>query len=284
MSTQPHSRSVPRRGAVLGPASFRAPDYLSGVTSWHGHIPFAFWCIDALRPGIFVELGTHLGDSYMAFCQAVHELRTGTKCYAVDTWMGDEHAGGYGEEVYATVDRYNTERFVQFSRLIRSTFDDALTHFADGSVDLLHIDGLHTYEAVKQDFESWLPKLSERGVVLFHDINVRERDFGVWRLWEELGAHFPNFAFLHSHGLGVLAVGADAPDAVTELCACDAGDARDVQAMFERLGQCIAATSERDQAIQQLAAVYRSSSWRVTRPLRSLMRLLRPRSVRADER
>ncbi len=92
--------------------------------------------------------------------------------------------------------------------LRRETFDQAAAAFADGSVDLLHLDGCHHYEAVARDLERWLPKLSDRGVVLLHDTHVRENGFGVWRLWEELAPRYRSFAFAHGHGLGVLAVGA----------------------------------------------------------------------------
>jgi len=160
-----------------------------------------------LRPGIFVELGAHNGFSYLAFCQAVQRLGATTKCYAVDTWKGDEHAGFYGEEVFAKLNELHERRYSGFSRLIRSTFDEALPHFSDGTVDLLHIDGRHRYEDVAHDFESWLPKLSDRAVVLLHDINVRERGFGVWQFWADLQARYRCFEFAHGYGLGVVQVG-----------------------------------------------------------------------------
>jgi len=172
--------------------------------TWSGHLPFASDLVTALRPGLLVELGTHYGESYFGFCQAVEESGVECRCFAVDTWQGDEHAGFYGEDVFREVNEYNQLNYAGFSTLIRSTFDLAHTQFANESIDLLHIDGLHTYAAVKHDFETWLPKVKAGGVVLMHDINVRHADFEVWRYWEELSRDYQHFSFLHWWGLGVL--------------------------------------------------------------------------------
>ncbi len=181
------------------------------ISAWPGHLATAFWLIKAARPTLFVELGTHNGSSYSAFCQAIAQLGLPARAFAVDTWHGDEHSGKYGEEVFEEFQAFNESHFAGFSKLLRGTFDEVRSYFSEGSIDLLHIDGLHTYEAVKRDFDIWKSSLSPNAVVVFHDTNVRERDFGVWKLWQELAEVYPSFEFHHSAGLGILGVGPDQP-------------------------------------------------------------------------
>ncbi|MBU0484121.1 MAG: class I SAM-dependent methyltransferase [Proteobacteria bacterium] len=219
--------------------TFNKPEYLSNVYAWHGHIPFAFFLVELLRPRLFVELGTHQGDSYCAFCQSVKALQTETKCVAVDSWVGDHQAGEYGDNILRELKGYHDIRYGEFSTLKQAYFDAALADFADGSIDLLHIDGLHTYEAVKHDFETWLPKLSERAVVLFHDTKVEIADYGVWKFWEEISLRFKSFAFEHSSGLGILQVGSKCPEEFTQFMEYCNLNPDLVRQFFSRLGEAV---------------------------------------------
>ena len=224
------------------PIVFTEPERAVHPPSWLDNTPFAFWIIDALRPSVFVELGSHSGNSYASFAQAVQMLGLPTACYSVDTWRGDPHAGFFAEQVFEDWSAYHDRRFSTFSRLIRATFDEAVGHFSDGSIDLLHIDGYHTFDAVSHDFEAWRPKMSTRGVVLCHDIDVRENDFGAWKLWERLREEYPCFEFRHGHGLGVVGVGHDLPEAVRWLLSLrtrDAETANTVCQFFSRLGAAV---------------------------------------------
>ena len=193
------------------PTIYAHTAFVTNVNAWAGHIPFAFLLVELARPSILVELGTHRGTSYFNFCEAVYLSKTNTRCFAIDTWAGDVNVGQISPRVLESLKTLHDPRYGSFSTLIQSTFDDALGQFADGSIDVLHIDGCHTYEAVRHDYETWKSKMSEAGIILFHDTYVREENFGVYRLWEELRHKFPSFEFTSSYGLGVLGYGKSLP-------------------------------------------------------------------------
>lgn len=294
------------------PICFCTPRRLTPFSAWHEHIPFAMFMVEILQPRTIVELGTHAGDSYCAFCQAVSELKLDTRCYAIDTWEGDEQAGRYRGEVFADLRAHHDPLYSNFSCLLQTTFDSALSHFEDGTIDLLHIDGNHTYQEVKRDFESWLPKMTARGVILLHDICVRDPDFGVWRLWHELANLYPQFSFEHGHGLGVLAVGRDYPQGCRDLFSASGDRVLQIRRSFSELGHRLKLLAHEERAIaekerllrdvqrlqetvqlqqRELDRIHRSIGWKVVEgiehivnsalPARTRRRLLYDRFLRS---
>lgn len=174
------------------------------VSPWAGHRAFAYDLVAFLAPRSIVELGVHFGGSYFAFAQAIRDFALDCRILGVDTWRGDPHAGFYGAEVW---DAFDAARKAEFPDprfgVFRGTFDEALGEVADGSVDLLHIDGFHDKEAVLRDFASWLPKLASDAVVLMHDV-ADDGPYGSTAAWRELRRRHEGFDFQHSWGLGVL--------------------------------------------------------------------------------
>ena len=185
--------------------TFRPAAFLGGKPgSRAGHLPFEYDLVAALKPALIVELGVYFGDTYFGLCQAVSENNISCSCYAVDTWLGDAETGLYDKTVYNAVEKYNDKRYRSFSYLVRKTFEEALPEFSDESIELLHIDGLHTYEASKTDFQTWLPKVKPGGVVLLSDVCLRGSGFGTWKFWEELQLNYQTFVFRNNNGLGIL--------------------------------------------------------------------------------
>lgn len=175
---------------------------------WLGHIHFAYDLIANAQPKTIVELGVARGVSFFAFCQAIKDFRLKTSIYGIDTWQGDKHTGSYDEQIYLDVKNIRSSYYPdQKLNFLKQNFDDAATRFADHSIDLLHIDGYHTYRAVSHDFQTWLPKMSSDGIILFHDIVEKKSDFGVYKLWAKLQKKYSTYQFSHSHGLGVVFLG-----------------------------------------------------------------------------
>ena len=251
------------------------PKRVSTITDWLAHTPFAFVLTQWHAPEILVELGTRTGVSYCAFSQAVEHLSLPTKCFAVDTWKGDEHAGFYSEEIFNEFSRYHAANYSKFSALMSMTFNEALDYFSDGSIDLLHIDGLHYYEAVKHDFETWLPKMSDRGVILLHDTSIRRDEYGVWRLLDEIRQRYSVLEFLHASGLGVVAMDASTVDArLATLFHATDEETVSIRHFFSSLGEGLKSQEELRGLLaaceSTVSRMENSWSWRLTYPLRLL--------------
>ncbi len=90
-----------------------------------------------------------------------------------------------------------------------STMSTVINHLGECKLDLLFIDGDHTYRGAKRDFEMYSPLVRKGGLVAFHDIVPhRERpDIGVPQLWQELKSRYRCEEFsveTHRNGIGVV--------------------------------------------------------------------------------
>lgn len=65
-------------------------------------------------------------------------------------------------------------------------------------LDLLFIDGDHTYDGVKQDFQMYRHLVRDGGVIAFHDIAdcITDPEVGVPRFWNEIKSSYPHEEFL----------------------------------------------------------------------------------------
>lgn len=161
------------------------------VTAWTGHIIFADWLVRRTKPEVVVDLGVDYGFS--TFCFALAGIG---HVYGVDSFEGDEHAGN--RNTYDLVNAKREELGMNNVTFIKGFFDDVAKTWTN-PIDILHIDGFHTYEAVKNDYDTWSNFLKPDGIVLFHDTCVPH--FGVKDFFRELD--LPKVNFSASFGLGV---------------------------------------------------------------------------------
>ena len=161
-------------------------------SAWIGHRHFSKWLVEKMQPKIIVDLGVDYGHStfYLA------EIGIG-EVYGIDSFEGDDHAGVKDTLEYVTT----TKEAYGFDNItfIKGYFDQVAKTW-DKQIDILHIDGFHTYDAVKYDYETWKGFLKEDSVIMFHDTESFKDTVG--RFFQELEMPY-KLQFNHSAGLGV---------------------------------------------------------------------------------
>jgi len=162
-------------------------------SGWKSHRSFARWIVETVQPEIVVDLGVDYGHSSFYF--SIPDIGT---IYGIDTFdpVGYyiEHSDNY-EHVIAMKEKYNFDNIV----FIQGLFDDVANTW-DKQIDILHIDGDHSYESVKNDYETWKKFLKEDSVVMFHDTESFPSTVG--KFFREL--EMPHKChFKESAGLGI---------------------------------------------------------------------------------
>lgn len=123
-----------------------------------------------LSDGVMVEIGHYAGESTEIFAKS-NRFRT---IFSIDPWMNgyDDTDGASRSDMGRVASEYY-ERIKPFTSVqtvvANSTDPRIIDSFEDKSLDLVYIDGDHTYEGVKKDIVNWLPKVKIGGYISGHD-------------------------------------------------------------------------------------------------------------------
>lgn len=155
-----------------------------------------------LRPAVVVEIGTFKGGTLFCWGQVAQPA---AMLISVDLPNG-AWGGGYGED--------DCERFRRFLQPHQSLHclrrdshlgvtRDEIVNILDGRpIDFLHLDGDHTYDGVKADFELYSGLVRRGGLMAFHDIvvNTTYPDCRVHEFWRQIRRAYRSYELVDRDG------------------------------------------------------------------------------------
>jgi predicted O-methyltransferase YrrM len=150
--------------------------------------------VRSMKPEVCVEIGSARGKSACYIGMALKENGRGT-LYAIDPHLPTDWNDSFSVDTAEVFARNVAEVGVTGQVcMIRSYSGTAATDW-NRPIDFLLIDGDHSYEGIKRDWDLFVPHLRRFGVVAFHDtiwnlnsapqVGQRE-DMGVPRFVDEL--------------------------------------------------------------------------------------------------
>jgi predicted O-methyltransferase YrrM len=147
----------------------------------------------SIRPKVCIEIGSARGKS-ACFIGLALRRNGGGKLYAIDPHAATNWNDGKSVDTFSIItENLRRAGVTEFVEIVRQTSGEASKGW-DKKIDLIFIDGDHSYEGVKADWELFLPHLNEFGVAVFHDTlwDLRpdpkwaRSDMGVPKFVEEL--------------------------------------------------------------------------------------------------
>ena len=162
-----------------------------------------------LRPECALEIGTYHGGTLLLLCKLASPQAA---IVSVDL-PGGRFGGGYSSRR-----RWFYQRFGQRRQRLHLLRGDSHSHemlarakaaLRGQPLDYLFIDGDHTYEGVKQDFELYAPLVQRGGIIALHDIAEHPPAAGceVAKLWNQLKSQYRHAEIIEDRNQGWAGIG-----------------------------------------------------------------------------
>jgi predicted O-methyltransferase YrrM len=170
------------------------------------------WIARHPQPRAVLEIGTCRGGTFFCWCALAAADAT---VISLDL-PGGIHGGGY--PYWKTFLYRRFARPKQKIHLLRgdshepAMLDAVKKLTPPGGLDFLFIDGDHTLDGVRRDYEMYAPLVKSGGTVVFHDICVHRGELNchVDKFWNELKQAREHWEFIENpeqgqYGIGVIA-------------------------------------------------------------------------------
>jgi len=161
------------------------------------------------KPKLILEIGTAEGGTLFLLSRV---SSPDAVIISVDL-PGGRFGGGYPESrvpLYKSFERYEQKIYLirEDSHLV-STANTVEKILEGRKLDFLLIDGDHTYDGVKKDFEVYSKLVGKGGIIAFHDIvpGLPKYVGGVPRFWNEIKDDFKHIELVENWKQGFCGMG-----------------------------------------------------------------------------
>jgi hypothetical protein len=150
--------------------------------NWFSYPNFYRSIVEQLEDGdVVVEVGAWKGRSTSFLAVEIANSKKNILFYVVDTWEGSiEHKNGHIDyklnSLYQTFLK-NMAPVEEYYFPLKISSLEASKKFKNNSLKFVFLDASHEYEDVKNDIQSWLPKIKTNGILAGHDYYTAGEDW-----------------------------------------------------------------------------------------------------------
>jgi predicted O-methyltransferase YrrM len=156
--------------------------------------------VKSVHPQTVLEIGTHRGGTLYLWTRLAQPNAT---LISIDL-PGGKFGGGYSPfriPIYKKFARASQQiHLLRADSHAATTLEKTKRLFAGRRIDFLFIDGDHTYEGVKNDYQMYSPLVRSGGLIVFHDIAGNYADTQVKSFWDTLKPAHVHREYIANHG------------------------------------------------------------------------------------